>query len=55
MTFTNFGSVARVTISAAPFGGTDVGQCVMDLYREAKIASFDGPPVIVEHAFDIPR
>lgn len=55
VTFTNTGSVARVAISAAPFGGTDVGQCVMDLYRATKIAPFDGPPVVVEHGFEIVR
>lgn len=54
VTFGPDGAVSQVAVSAPPFGGTAVAQCIAERYRTAKMAPFVGAPVIVEHVFDVP-
>jgi hypothetical protein len=52
--FAPTGEPQSVTISGAPFEGTAVGDCVVGLFKRARVPPFDGDPLTVTKAFAIP-
>jgi predicted Zn finger-like uncharacterized protein len=46
------GSVESANISA-PYAGTDVGECVLDVFKKTRVPAFTGQPVVVGKNFTI--
>ena len=53
VTFAPSGRVTTANVTGAPFAGTPVGGCVANVFRRARIPSFNGDAVTVSKSFTI--
>ncbi|HEY6724658.1 MAG TPA: hypothetical protein VI197_11530, partial [Polyangiaceae bacterium] len=52
VTFANSGRATNANVTGA-FAGTTVGGCVAELFRQARVPAFSGPPVKVAKSFTV--
>lgn len=53
VTFASSGRVTQASVSAPPFAGTEVGNCIAETFRTANVPSFTGLPVSVTKSVTI--
>ena len=52
VTFSNSGRATNANVSGA-YAGTGVGTCITQLFQQARVPAFSGPPVKVAKSFTI--
>ena len=53
ITFAPTGAPESVGIHGPPFEGTEVGDCVIERFKAARVPAFEGPPLLVTKSFVI--